>query len=165
MVFSYWLLGWHMKNNSSTSVEGVLPRGVPLFFAHAASADRQLCGNISTASQQRERLAIRTIEFAILVLFMICPRLSYLLLQIHVPAVALTICFSSSMTNSVQGITWRLGFGIFDPTQPEGMCHLSRLFRFHFLYTFPFILLLQSHFRSNTNMSLSIRLVYPFGRE
>jgi hypothetical protein len=25
-----------------------------------------------------------------------------------------------SQTNSVQGITWRLGFGIDDPTQPEG---------------------------------------------
>ena len=24
-----------------------------------------------------------------------------------------------SVTNSVQGITWRLGFGIDDPTQPE----------------------------------------------
>lgn len=26
----------------------------------------------------------------------------------------------SSMTNSVQGITWRLAFGVVDPTQPEG---------------------------------------------
>lgn len=25
-----------------------------------------------------------------------------------------------SLTNSVQGIAWRLGFGIFNPSQPEG---------------------------------------------
>ena len=91
MVFSYWLLGWRMKNNSSTSVEGVLPRGVPLFFAHALPQTVS-CAETSAPQVSRERLAIRTIEFAILVLFMICPRLSYLLLQIHVPAVALTIC-------------------------------------------------------------------------
>lgn len=27
---------------------------------------------------------------------------------------------SYSLTNSVQGITWRLGFGVTDPAQPEG---------------------------------------------
>lgn len=29
-------------------------------------------------------------------------------------------CTTDSLTNSVQGITWRLGFGVDDPTQPEG---------------------------------------------
>ena len=45
-------------------------------------------------------------------------------------------------TNSVQGITWRLGFGIFDPTQPEGEStsnHLDASFLHHFFSPFLFI--------------------------
>lgn len=28
--------------------------------------------------------------------------------------------WENSLTNSIQGITWRLAFGVNDPTQPEG---------------------------------------------
>ena len=44
---------------------------------------------------------------------------TYLLLHVHATTSDSIHC---SKTNSIQGITWRLGYGIQDPTQPEGMC-------------------------------------------
>jgi hypothetical protein len=38
---------------------------------------------------------------------------------------------SFSLVNAVQGIAWRLGFGIEDPTQPEGKRTTEYLFFSH----------------------------------
>ena len=35
------------------------------------------------------------------------------------------------LTNSIQGVTWRLGFGIDNPNEPEGVC-LRVLLRVYF---------------------------------
>lgn len=35
------------------------------------------------------------------------------------------------LVNGVQGITWRLGFGVVDSTQPEGMLNLINGAVFH----------------------------------
>jgi len=48
---------------------------------------------------------------------LVCKSFYYLLTQ------SLQNMLQPSLTNSVQGITWRLGFGIDNPEEPEGMNH------------------------------------------
>jgi hypothetical protein len=48
------------------------------------------------------------------------------LVSVVVHAQLTTIWKHHSLTNSIQGITWRLGYGINDPTEPEGTLVVCR---------------------------------------